>query len=100
MLTTTMTKLNKMITDAQAENDGALESALLNLSVDLNEIASDVNFQLQLASNANAALDKLAQLCKKTAFDVWSKELAFFYARELRTTIANDLELFMYQNSK
>lgn len=98
MLTTTMTKIGRMISDAEAD-DFNRESTLRTLSEDLQDIAGDPNFQLQMASNADAAIEKLGDLCEKAIVNMFAPDLTVFHVAALRMMISNDIQNFMYKNA-
>lgn len=99
MLVTTMAKIGRMIADAQAEDDYNRESTLLTLCEDLQEITGDVNFQLQMAANTDAAIDKLGDLCEKALINMFAPDLTVFHIAALRMMINNDVQNFMFKNA-
>ena len=99
MLTTTMTKLGRMIADAQADDDFYRESTLLTLCEDLQDIAGDANFQLQMAANTDAAIEKLGDLCEKALINMFAPDLTVFHIAALRMMITNDIHNFMLKNA-
>lgn len=99
MLTTTMTKLNRMIEDANEQDDYSRQNALWTLIEDLQETANDAGFQIQMASNTDFAIASLRALCEVSIVDLYPPDLAVFHVATLGMTITNDIQNFMFKNA-
>lgn len=99
MLTTTMTKLGRMIEDANEHDNYSLQNALWTLIEDLQETVNDAGFQIQMAANTDAAIDKLGDLCEKAIINMFAPDLTVFHIAALRMMITNDIQNFMFKNA-